>query len=147
MTLKLATEADFPAILDMAMKFAQASPYKDFPIEEEKVAALLQTLLHDKNKTIVVLYIQNDKPVGMIAGMISEMLFNREMVASELIWWVNPEVRSRKTLSLKEAYEYWAKRVGAKYIQMTNLNDDKITRYYERTGYVLTEKSFLKKVA
>lgn len=144
MTLKLATAEDFPYILEMAQKFAAASPYKDFPMEEEKIQELILTLMKDRNKTIIVLYVHDGKPVGMLAGMSSEMIFSREIIASEVIWWVDPGFRSRKTLALKEAYEYWAKRIGAKYIQMANLDDQKIERYYERTGYKLTERAYLK---
>lgn len=110
----------------------------------EKIEELCLSLLRDRNTTIVVLYMHNDKPVGMLAGMSSEMIFSREIIASEVIWWVEPSFRSRKTLALKEAYEYWAKRIGAKYIQMANLDDQKIERYYERTGYKLTERAYLK---
>lgn len=144
MTLKLATPEDIGPIIEMAMSFAQASPYKDLPMTREKIEELVLSLLRDKNKTIVVLYMHGDRPVGMIAGMSSEMMFSREIIASEVIWWVEPGFRSRKTLALKEAYEYWAKRIGAKYIQMANLDDQKIERYYERTGYKLTERAYLK---
>lgn len=144
MTLKLATVEDTGAVIEMAMAFAKVSPYKDFPMEREKIEELVLQLMRDRNKTVVILYMHNDKPVGMIAGMSSEMMFSRETIASEVIWWVEPGFRSRKTLALKEAYEYWAKRIGAKYIQMANLDDQKIERYYERTGYKLTERAYLK---
>lgn len=144
MTLKLATPEDLPYILEMAKKFAAVSPYKDYPQSDEKIEELILSLMKDRNKTVLVLYMVNDKPVGMIGGMVSEMIFSRDLVASELIWWVDMGFRSRKTLALKEAYEYWAKRIGAKYIQMSNLDDQKIERYYERTGYKLTERAYLK---
>lgn len=142
--LKLAGVEDIGAVIDMALSFAKVSPYKDLPIEREKIEELILSLLRDKNKTIIVLYMHDGKPVGMIAGMSSEMMFSREIIASEVIWWVEPGFRSRKTLALKEAYEFWAKRIGAKYIQMANLDDQKIERYYERTGYKLTERAYLK---
>lgn len=146
MTLKLAGPEDVGSVIKMARSFALHSPYKDFPMEQEKIEEFVLSLMRDKNKTIVILYLHKDKPVGMLAGMSSEMIFSREKIASEVIWWVEPGFRSRKTLALKEAYEYWAKRIGAKYIQMANLNDEKIERYYERTGYKLTERAYLKVV-
>lgn len=144
MTLKLATIDDFDAIKRMALAFAKASPYKDFPIEEERIEELIQSLLRDRNKTIVILYMHEGKPVGMIAGMSSEMIFSRDLVTTEVIWWVDPGFRSRKSLALKEAYEYWAKRIGAKYIGMSNLDDEKISRFYERSGYKPYERAFMK---
>lgn len=146
MTLKLATVDDVEDVVEMAIKFAKASPYGVFPVEDGKLRQLVLDLLRDRNKGIIVLYLVEGKPQGVIAGMLSEMLFSHEPIASELIWWVNPEHRTRKSLKLKEAYEYWAKRVGAKYIQMAELNDEKIARFYQRTGYDLCERSYLKVV-
>jgi hypothetical protein len=49
---------------------------------------------------------------------------------------------------LKEAFEFWGKRVGAKRIQMSSLYENaKVARYYERTGYEPVEVSYLKKVS
>jgi hypothetical protein len=144
MTLKLATQEDVPVVVEMALRYAKASPFGRFPVDEAKINQIVQDLMRDRNKGIIVLYIVNDKPEGMIAGMLTEMLFNHDAIATELVWWVNPEHRTRKSLKLKEAYEYWAKRVGAKFIQMAEMNDDKIRRFYERTGYDLTERAYLK---
>lgn len=147
MSLKLATVEDFEDIKRMALAFAEASPYKDFPREETKIEELILNLLRDRNKTIIILYLHEGNPVGMIAGMSSEMIFSRDLVTSEVIWWVDKEFRgSRKALALKEAYEYWAKRIGAKYIGMSNLDDPKISRYYERSGYKPYERAFMKVV-
>jgi hypothetical protein len=147
MTLRLATHEDMPTILEMAEKFAASSPYGEFPQETEKLTALIEGLLRDRNKGIIILYLVDGKPEGMIAGVLTEMVFSREGTTQELMWWVNPGHRTRKSLSLKEAYEYWAKRVGAKYIMMSEPGDDKVARYYERTGYRLTERAHLKVVA
>jgi hypothetical protein len=144
MTLKLATYEDVPAILEMTEQFTGLTAYGEFPQDKEKLTALVNGLLKDRNKGIIVLYLVDDKPVGMIAGMLTEMVFSREDAAQELVWWVNPEHRTRKSFSLKEAFEYWAKRVGAKYIIMAEPNNDKVARYYERTGYRPMERSHVK---
>lgn len=144
MTLKLATYEDLPEIVDMVMSFISLSPYKDFDHPREKVEEVVHSLLRDKNKGIVVMYLVNDKPVGILGGVANEMVFSREIITAELFWWVDPAHRGRKSLALKEAFEYWSKRIGAKYIQMSGLNDPKTARYYERTGYKLTENAYLK---
>jgi hypothetical protein len=93
----------------------------------------------------VILYLRDGKPVGFIGGILTKMIASKEQVATEVFWYVSPEARgSRKSLSLKEAFEYWAKRVGAKFVVMSSLADTIVERYYERTGYKLMEKSFLK---
>jgi GNAT superfamily N-acetyltransferase len=128
------------------MQFIAQSPYADKGSTTEKVTQTIESLLRDRNKGIVILYIMNDKPVGLIGGLTSEMIFSHDLVASELFWWVDPNFRSRKALSLKEAFEYWARRVGAKYVAMGALpsQGEKVARFYERTGYKNLENSYLK---
>lgn len=146
MTLKLATHEDIPEVVDLIDSFIAGSQYANMDHSREKIEEIVLGLLKDKNKGIVILYLVNDKPVGLIGGLATEMVFSRETVATELFWWVNPSYRSRKALSLKEAFEFWGKRIGAKFIQMSGMQDEKLARYYKRTGYDLVENAFVKKV-
>lgn len=148
MTLRLATEDDIPKIVFFAKTFHGASQYSAEEFDEEKVAQLAQHILSDKHKGVVIFYVENGIEVGCLAGTLVEVLFSKELVAAELMWWVDPQYRSRKSLALKEAFEFWGKRVGAKYIQMSNpAANPKVARYYERTGYAPFESSFLKRVS
>jgi hypothetical protein len=144
MTLKLATQEDVPVVVEMALRYAKASPFGRFPVDEAKINQIVQDLMRDRNKGIIVLYIVERQARGYDRRDADGNVFNHDAIATELVWWVNPEHRTRKSLKLKEAYEYWAKRVGAKFIQMAEMNDDKIRRFYERTGYDLTERAYLK---
>lgn len=142
MTLKLATHEDIPDILILAQAFVEESPYTG---DAEDIEQTVRNLLRDRNQGIIVLYLVDDKPVGFIGGVLSKMITSKDPIATEVMWYVSPSARgSRKSLALKEAFEYWAKRVGAKMIAMSTLADDKIERYYERTGYKLMEKTYLK---
>lgn len=147
MNLKLASMSDLETVVKLVAIFVKNSPYKNEVYDEDKVRGVVRNLLLDKNKGIVILLMKDDVPVGFIGGFLTEMVFSREPVAAELFWWVDPQYRSRKSLMLKEAFEYWSRRVGAKKIQMSStVDNDKVARYYERTGYDPFERSFLKRV-
>lgn len=148
MNLKLATLDDLDQVVRLVVTFIRQSPYKNEPYDIDEISTLVETLLRDKNKGIVVLLLNDDVPVGFIGGLITKMLFNKDAIATELFWWVDPQFRGRKALSLKEAFEFWAKRVGARYITMSApASDARVSRYYERAGYENIENSYLKRVA
>jgi len=148
MTLKLATIDDLDRVVRLAVTFIKQSPYKNEPYDEDDIRELVSLILRDRNKGVVVFLMNEDVPVGFIGGMLTKMLFSKDQLATELFWWVDPQFRGRKSLSLKEAFEYWAKRVGAKYIAMSSpANDERVSRFYQRTGYENIENAYLKRVA
>jgi GNAT superfamily N-acetyltransferase len=147
--LKIATWDDYVHIKTMCLNFAQASPYADVEIDKEKMEELISDILEgDGTKSIIILGVVDDKPVAMMAA--SEMLLNRQFIAQEVIFWVEPEHRgSRLALKLMEAYEFWAKKVGCSFTQMSLVETEqaqKIARLYERKGYAPIERGFLKRV-
>lgn len=148
MMLRLATPEDMPSLIKLAVTFIRQSPYKDEPYDEDEIRDLLSILLRDRNKGIVVLLMKDDLPVGFIGGMLTKMFFSKDPLATEIFWWVDPQYRTRKSLLLKEAFEFWAKRVGAKYISLSSpAQDPRVARFYERTGYIPIENAHMKKVA
>lgn len=152
MTLKIATFSDLPDILSMAHKFAQASTYAGMTVDDGKVTKLIDMMLSEGPKvSIILLAIEDDKPVGMIGARATEPLYFKEKVAAELVWWVEPEHRrSNHAKELIDAYEYWAKNVSkCDYTQMSLLETDQINlidRIYRRRGYRTTERSYVKEV-
>ena len=148
MNLKLASPEDIPTIVKLVVTFIRQSPYKDEPYDETEITDLVTLLLRDKNRGIIILLMKDDLPVGFIGGMATKMFFNKDLLATELFWWVDPQYRSRKSLVLKEAFEFWAKRIGAKYISLSSpANDPRVERFYVRSGYENIENAYLKRVA
>jgi GNAT superfamily N-acetyltransferase len=149
--LKIATWDDYVHIKRMCLNFADASPYKDITVDPEKMEELISDILEgDGTKSIIVLGLVDDTPVGMVAAAASEMLLNREFIAQEIIYWIEPEHRGGKlALELMKAYEFWALKVGCTYTQMSLVETDqalKVARLYERKGYTPIERGFLKRV-
>lgn len=149
--LHLAEHDDIPDITRMCLAFKAASPYAFLETSQDQVRQTILRLIEgDKNENVVVLAKEGNKTVGMVAGVAQPFLFSNERVAGELVWWVDPEHRkSTHGKELHAAFEFWAAKVGAAVVTMALLEDkraDKITKLYERKGYTLAERAFLKKV-
>ena len=84
------------------------------------------------------------KAVGVLAAIAEQNIFNRDYVAAELMWWVDPAHRKGKAAEkLRQAYEYWAKHIGCKTCALVDLLGN-LDNYYKRKGYERREASYLK---
>lgn len=148
--IKIATPADFDKVKELSTNFFYASPYKDMPLEEDKQTELIEDLMekYPYHGMIACMHVDNEVQ-GIIAGCTSEILFSRSKIATELVWWVEPDYRKTKgSLLLLDCFEYWAEKVaGADIVQMVALEDDSIgtiSRFYTRRGYTPVERGFIK---
>lgn len=138
--IRKATIEDVNALTEMGIKFGEASPYKDY-FTKDKVRTIAD--LCAQNLIDFVAFI-DDQNKGMIVGHASKFLLGEVKVATEIAWWVNPEDRKTSVgKELLEAFEQWAKDEGCKIISMISI-DETLGTYYEKCGYKLTERSYMK---
>lgn len=141
--MKIATIDDHDEILSMAMKFMEQTGYTEYS-NEETISNLINTILSGKQNEMIILL----KPgIGFLAGMSSPFVFGPHLIASEVAWWINEDKRKTGAgAELVEAFEYWAKNVaGCTIITLTSL-DDKIGKFYEKKGYKLYERAYMKEL-
>ena len=141
--LKIATIEDLPLVSRMAQSFIESSPYnRHFDMGMVDGVLTQLSTSEDSRKGIVLLYGE----VGMLAGMSSPFIYGPHYMATELGWWVEPDARkSGAGKELIKAFEEWARRVGCTLITMISL-DDTVSQYYEKNGYVLTERAYMKEL-
>ncbi len=150
MELKIAGWDDYPDILEMAKKFFDHTPYKDkVDYDDSKISDVVMSLFDNPTERVAILAIHEGRPVGMLCAQVGEILFTRDRVATELAWWMDPEHRaSRGSIELIQAFEYWAReKAGCKFTQLATVETEqvqKITKFYNRKGYDLYERAFLK---
>jgi hypothetical protein len=146
--LKIAEHKDEPFVTQMALKFYAESPYRGIPIDNKKVTNVIEHLMGSDLCLVLLLVSDRDEPVGMIAGHVNEMIFSTDRMASEVVWWVDPEYRGTKhSLSLLDGFEYWAFKSGCKYVQMSSLGGPKsgvLDRLYSKRKYINTEQAYVK---
>lgn len=149
-SIKIATKEDIPEVVKLAKLFKEESPYKDYLLEESKLTTILFSLLEDPSKHIVLLSTYNSTTIGMVVGTSAEFLFSTDKHATELAWYVYPEYRkSTVGKDLQEAFVYWAKKVGCKYLHMVLLEDHnapKMKKLYKKLGFKLIEQAWIKEL-
>lgn len=140
--IRKATIEDVDALVEMGIKFAEASPYKDY-YTKDKIRTIAEFSVRDTLGFVAFIDVDSK---GMLVGYCSEFLLGKIKTATELGWWVNPE--DRKTSIGKEllqAFEEWAKEQDCKLITMISL-DDALGSFYEKCGYKLTERTYMKEL-
>lgn len=149
--LKLADWNDWDQVLRIGYRHAKMYEHiQPYPIQQEKVNRLLEITLNTPNtEAIILLYMKDDEPVGIMACRADESIYHVGKTANEILWHVDPGQPPNVAEELINAYEYWAKLVGCKYITLTSLEHDKVEalgRYYRRRGYKPVERAYKKEL-
>lgn len=122
-----ATHADIGFLLDKSKEFHETSIYKDVPFDPVTVRDNLEQLIDGGG----VFFNEH----GLIAGMLSPLVFNRNFsIAAELVWFC-PDGDGQE---LKDAFEDWAFDNGAIGVSMSVL----VNGYADKLGDLLIEKGY-----
>jgi GNAT superfamily N-acetyltransferase len=92
----------------------------------------------------------DERIVGGAGGVVTNLQTSSDLVAVEMMWWVDPEFRGTVGKRLFVEFEKEAKGRNAKRILMAcmeNSNPEKVAKFYERSGYVPFERHFIKTIA
>lgn len=134
-----ATDRDLDTIVSMGEAFLRETPYgTQIGTNPEQLRTFARTLMQGAGAIAVT---GGDVPTGMIAVWCFVHPFSGERIASELVWWVNPEERGSTGVRLLRWAEAWARAQGAVALQMI-APTDRVGAFYERRGYTRVEVSY-----
>lgn len=151
-TIRHATEADLPAMVEMGRALHDESPrYQHMSFNPDKLRRLfhsLQGTLLSKPGCVLVAE-HEGHIVGMTVGIIAERWFSDDLYLSELTMYVRPEHRSGATfLRLVRSLERWAAGEGVADLALgvsTEIHADATVRAYQALGYQLAGYSMVKR--
>jgi len=133
MTIRQATAEDVPAIVAMGERFIATEYPQAIRFNPQGIAALAQALIAGAG--VVFLADDFSGTVGMMALTTYAQPMSQELVATEVVWWMEPEARGgRAAMKLLKAGEAWARAQGATRFQMIAPSED-VCRFYERVGF------------
>ncbi len=143
-TVRKASQDDVYEILVLAKKFFKESKFT-YEFDIKALEENLRTIL-ESDKFFLNVIDDEGEIVGFLAGVVTQTLFSPDQVASELAWYVTPSSRGQKSsLKLMSQFEEWSKEVGAKFTCMSDIDPvNDLSDLYERKGYVLKEKTYVK---
>jgi len=140
MDIKIATLADQDTVFQMCLKFANTTYFKEH-IDENKIRQLVKEFITFPSRIVLMCA---DK--GMLAGMVYPFLYGHKLIATEVVWWVEPEYRGEGVGQyLLQAFEQWAKESNCALISVECL-DDEIGKYYESKRFTLYERAYMKEI-
>ncbi len=117
-----------------------------FPFDPAYAARLFHLHLAHRNACCLVLDF-DDEAQGILMAMASEHPFGSVKLARETVWWIDPAYRGVAAIRMLDAYEQWAKSLHCAYSGMAGMGDDpEVAKLYERRGYAVAEKHYLKKI-
>ena len=126
-------------ILKLGIAMQQEGAYSVVPFDIEKAAQSIVHMVIKNPNGFGLLAYDGDVPVGMIAGSIAPYFFGRGSLASDFVWYVEPEYRgSRTAIRLLKEFKSWATAMGASELYMGVTTDVSAAR----TGKLLTRLGF-----
>lgn len=143
MIVRRAELADVPAIVAMGLRFA-AEEYRDYLNPDE--ASLTQLAQNVISGPTSIGFVAQEATDGPVVGMIGLMTYRQPMsgalVATEIVWWMEPEARGAKAaIHLLNKGETWAREQGATKFQMIAPTDH-VGHFYERMGFKKLETHY-----
>lgn len=131
--IRTATREDVPRIVDMGARFIDTEYPGAVRFNPEMLAALTTALIDGAGTVLVVE--AADELVGMMALQTYVHPMSGDLIATEIVWWMEPEARRGVTaIRLFIAGEQWAREQGATKLQMI-APSDKVGQFYERLGF------------
>lgn len=149
MNIRPATRDDIPRIVEMAERFYPQSPYPaiygDMPRTQAAgvVIVMMQGMTeHGIQPGVMLVAEKDDELVGMLALHLDPATFTPEVVAGEIVWWMEPEHRGGMgAIRLVRRGEQEAKVRGATVCRMAVLGTSphEASEILQRIGYAPTE--------
>lgn len=91
---------------------------------------------------------KNDNIVGLLLAAKVPSLYNRHLMAQELVWYVDEAHRGKGVLLVK-AYLAWAKKEGCTIATMAHMSDsmpEKLKLFYKKLGFSENEIHYAKEL-
>jgi GNAT superfamily N-acetyltransferase len=147
--IREAAVSDIPEIARLGEAFHTQAGWDEIPYSVEDCAASLEAFM--QADCFVCLVAEHEgRIVGMAAGVLSPVYFNRDHLSGEeLFWWVAEEAPQFAGIRLLDALENHARERGCQTWQMkalARLNGERMLRLYERRGYRAAEQIFIKRL-
>lgn len=139
-----AEEKDFPALIEMGKRFAEAEYAGKIAVDPSSLESLLKVLREGPKSLLLV----SEDEGGAVRGAVGAFLFfhpiSGELVCGEAFWWVDEGYRGRG-IKLMKKLEQWAAEHRAAVLSMVAPNG-RVAEFYERTGYDKVETTYQKRL-
>ncbi|MBZ9922143.1 GNAT family N-acetyltransferase, partial [Mesorhizobium sp. BR1-1-7] len=139
--VRRATGADQTRALEMARDFHKASE-TELPFSAAMAAGVFNASLSSYDRICLVLDVDGTAR-GILVAHAGMHGFSPVKIATEIVWWIDPDARGRGAIKMLAAYEDWARACGCKFASMVGLGSDPaVSRLYESRNFKAAERHF-----
>ena len=150
--IRLAELADKPRIVRLLQNsrggagFDSAEAASGFHFEFDPAYAERLFTTHLLRPDMLCLVLDVDGTAqGVLMAVAAEHPFGPVRLASETVWWIEPEFRGLSAVKMLLAYEDWAREQDCDYSGMAGMGaSPQVAHLYMRRGYRAAEVHFLK---
>lgn len=144
-------EDDINEIYHLIRESFHHSPLSDISFNHHGMFRLISDFMdpnHIDQMVMILLYHEETLAGFLVAqkNLFLKQLTGKE-VASQIVWYVKPEYRTKYSLKLLDAFELWGTLQGCDYLDVaipkTNKN---LKRVYDKRGYQPLEHHYMKEV-
>ncbi len=144
MIVRSAVPSDAGRVLVMAKAFHAASA-TPLPFSAAMASLVADAAITDDDKFCVVCADADDHARGVLVAHAGMHHFSPVMIASEIMWWIDPAFRGVIAGQMLDAYEDWARSKGCAFVHLAGLGASPVvSRLYCRRGFQPAETHFMK---
>lgn len=127
----------------MAERFHNAVPQLSrFAFSRMAAARAFVASLHDQDAAAWCLDVDGVR--GALIGQVMQYPLGAELMAKEVVFWIEPDFRGRFARQMISTFEAWAKSKGAVAIGLSCFADGRTHLLFQRAGYRAAEQNMIK---
>lgn len=139
-----AVRRDIPALVAMAGRFHAATPIAFLDFDPAAAAFMAGAAVGSRSHMAKVLEVGS--VVGALIASAGPHPLGRQIIAKEVVFWIEPEHRGKFWRPMIAAYEEWARGMGAVACGLSCFADGRTHKVFERAGFTPAEINTIKRV-
>jgi len=142
------TMEDIPNVAQlMALMYEESVNYHKLSFSWDRVEEVCRQTIEGG---FALVYDQGDGViVGVFGGVVYEPTFSRDIMASDLVFYVHPNHRGYVSIRMIKAFIAWSVGKGCKLISVgvtAGIDNDRVVELYESMGFVRAGNSLMMEV-
>jgi GNAT superfamily N-acetyltransferase len=145
--ISTATEHDLELLAEMGYLFADLYGKSLMKFRASVFVRKMREFMQAGQGTVLCLHENKWDLRGAIAGVLYENVFDGELCATELFWYVWPGAQRGAGTALLQAFEEWALQRKATRVTMAYMHHnmpERLADFYTRRGYSVFETHYVK---
>jgi len=129
---------DVPAVVDLAVRFLLDSQYARLPYDREHFARILGKFTEGHPHSLFLVLEREGRVAGFLLGRIAACIFSPRPVATQDLFYIEPESRGAGSKALMDGFLAWAERFNPLMVDFpftSGVRRAEFARFVRRSGF------------